>query len=247
MTILSETENNFEKFFISWTNEASVNWTEIHKSEKMLLSYRRIAAFQSLKLDLASFVYSESSMSFFHEAHNDALVSHISASLGAWRLALQSLRSFIENSLCAIYYHDHPIELRNWERGKKKIGFSELVSYFESHPDLENVPPALDGIKRIKEEYKTLSLSVHASAKQFRMTDDVSKVLIWSSSKEKIAKWSAREGACLTGIALTLIALNKDSLNGTQKSGLRTALSFIFMPGLISKIKSHYKIVIQTP
>lgn len=247
MTLIEETRENFEKFFTSWTEEASKNWADIHKAEKMLLSYRRIAAFQGIKVDLLAPQYSSSSMAFFHEAHNDTLVSHVSASLGAWRLALQSLRSFIENSLCAVYYNDHPVELRNWERGKNKIGFTELIKYFENHPDLVDVTSVLDGVTYIKDEYKTLSLAVHASAKDFRMTDDVSQVLLWSTGKERLNKWSTREGRCLTGVALLLIALNRGDLTGTRKPGLRTALSFIFGKGLRTKLKSEYQIIIKDP
>lgn len=247
MTLKRETEENFETFFRSWTAEASKNWIDIHNSEKMLLSYRRIAAFQGLKVDLLAPNYSSASMGFFHEAHNDTLVSHISASLGAWRLALQSLRSFIENSLCAIYFGDHAIEFRNWERGKFKIGFTELIKYFEAHPDLVDVAPTIDGLSYIREEYKTLSIAVHASAKNFRMTDDVSQVLLWNTAKQNLNKWSTRERQCVIGVALLLISLFRNELAGTQKPGLRTALSFVFGPKLRAKLKSEYKITIRDP
>lgn len=247
MTLIDETRANFEKFFTSWTQEASKNWKHIHTSEKMLLSYRRISAFQGMKLDLLEPRYSTDSMAFFQEAHNDALVSHVSASLGAWRLALQSLRSVIENSLCALYYNDHPIELRNWERRKKKIGFTELTKYFDDHPDLVDIVPALNGITLLRNEYAKLSMAVHASAKTFRMTDDVSKVLIWNREKKKLNGWSTREGTCFVGISLILIALYRGELMGTRKPGLRTALSFVFGPSLRTKIKSEYKIIIKEP
>lgn len=245
MTLLAESEENYKKFYAAWTAEAQKNWVLINASDRLLLSYRRIAAFQGMKADLVGPLYTAHGMGFLNEAHNDLLVSHVSASMGAWRLALQSLRSFIENSLCAIYYNDHPVEHRNWERGKKKIGFSELVTYFEGHPDLAETPAALNGITIIKGEYKTLSIAVHASAKDFRMTDDVSHVLLWSTAKERINKWSSREGACLVGVALLFISLHKELLTGTKLTGVRSSLSFILAANARSKLKSEYKITVR--
>src|SRR5688572_12583558 len=130
MTLSQETSANFEAFFKAWTVQAAKNVQTLHVEPQFLTSYRRIAAFQALKIDIVLPQFSADSAAFFQEAHNDALVSHVSASYGAWRSALKSLRSLIENALASLYYADHPVELANWVRGRGRIGFSELLKYF---------------------------------------------------------------------------------------------------------------------
>src|SRR4051812_49353560 len=105
-----EIDANRASFFNNWTREAKKNWTALAKDKAFTESYRRLTSLQALKTLVVESQYSQQSAQFFCEAHNDALVSHVSASIGAWRSSLQALRSCIENSLCATYYRDHPIE-----------------------------------------------------------------------------------------------------------------------------------------
>ena len=125
-------------------------------------------AIQAIKTDLIVPCYAAGSAAFFFEAHNDALVSHVSASTGAWRSALQALRSCIENTLAAVYYNDHPIELELWQSSRFMLGFSELLGYMEKHPRLSPLGVQLSGLAAMKTEYATLSKAVHASAANFR-------------------------------------------------------------------------------
>lgn len=245
MSLDAETSANFESFFGDWTKQASANWSALHSEQAYLNSYRRIAAFQALKIDILKDAISSESLLFIQEAHNDAIVSHVSASYGAWRSALKSLRSLIENSLAALYYTDHPIELRNWQRGKRRIGFSELFKYFEDHPNLEGIKSSTSGLDRIKTEYATLSKAVHASAVEFRMTDNVSQVMLWSVDKSKVGKWSTRERETLTGISQLIVALNRESLTGAQKSILRESLKYIFSTGVRNTLKNDLNINIS--
>jgi hypothetical protein len=205
VTLSQETSSNFGAFYDAWTVQAVDNWKTLHANDQYLTSYRRIAAFQALKVDLILPKFSPESAAFFQEAHNDALVSHVSASYGAWRSALQSLRSLIENSLAAIYYSDHPVELKNWARGRKRTSFTELMKYFEDHPSLTGIKESVSGLGRIRTEYATLSKAVHASAVDFRMTDNISQVLLWSSAKEKLSKWSTRERETICGVAQLVV------------------------------------------
>src|SRR5437764_4838143 len=123
----NEIDANQSSFFKDWTRQAEKNWKTLRSIEVYKDSYRRICALQAVKTHLVMPLYSNSSAAFFLEAHNDALVSHVGASIGAWRSSLQALRSCVENSLCAIYYNDHPIELELWVAGRFTIGFSELL------------------------------------------------------------------------------------------------------------------------
>lgn len=146
---------------------------------------------------------------------NDALVSHVSASFGAWRSSLQALRSCLENALCSIYYKDHPVELLLWAQGRYRIGFAELHRYLSEHPSLVKYELHLTGLDIIADEYATLSKAVHASAASFRMTDPASMVLLWSNEPAKIGMWAARERKVLEGLSLLMICMHSERLQGT--------------------------------
>ena len=141
-------------------------------------------------------------------------------------MALQSLRSCIENVLCAIYYNDHPIELELWGAGEFIIGFSELMKYMERHPRLSTVDVPLRGLDILKGEYATLSKAVHGSAENFRMTDPASTVLLWSADPVKASMWSTRERMTIEGIVLLLVALHHSLLQGARLTLLRDVLGF---------------------
>ena len=113
MTITEQEINaNYEEFYADWTTQIEKNWNDLKKLPVFLESYRRICALNAIKKILVIPNSRKDSADFFLEAHNDAVVSHVSASFGSWRSSLQSLRSIIENSLCSIYYNDHPVELQ---------------------------------------------------------------------------------------------------------------------------------------
>jgi hypothetical protein len=221
-----EIDANYDAFFSGWTGEAAKNWKALAKSEVYKASYRRLCSFQALKTHLVVPHYSKESAAFFFEAHNDALVSHVNASTGAWRSALQALRSCVENTLAAIYFNDHPIEWELWDQRKFLIGFSELLKYTERHPRLSHYPLQVTGIPMLHAEYATLSKAVHASAADFRMTDKISNVLLWSTDPVKAAMWATRERKVIEGISLLMACLHAPLLQGTALTPLRNILSF---------------------
>jgi hypothetical protein len=141
----NEIDANSATFFKDWTTQAEKNWKALGKNAIYKSSYRRLCAFQALKTHLIAPNYKAGSAAFFFEAHNDVLVSHVAASIGAWRSALQALRSCEENTLAAIYYNDHPIELELWQAGKFLIGFSDLLKYAERHELCAEVGDGMKG------------------------------------------------------------------------------------------------------
>jgi hypothetical protein len=158
MSVLEdEIDHNFGVFRSDWTGQTQKNWTELQKHKHYVESYRRLSALQAIKTDLVAPSFSPESAAFFFEAHNDALVSHVSGSLGAWRSALQALRSCLENTLAAIYYKDHPIELKLWAAGQFRLSFAALHNYALKHPAFIGINPTLTGLDVIQEEYATLS------------------------------------------------------------------------------------------
>jgi len=238
MTFLKETEANFLKFSKEWEDSALRNKNTLHKEEQYLQSYRRMAALQSLKIDILQPSLSVESMAFINEAHNDALFSHVAASMGAWRSSLQSLRSCLENCLCGLYYNDHPVELRRWEIGSFRIGFTDLLNYFEEHPDISFLKPPINPVPTLRAEYAELSKAVHGSRKNFRMTDSISKSLLWDVKKDRCGKWATREKKSLGALSILVIILYKKDLEGAKKSSTRMALSMLFDETLKRKIKS---------
>jgi hypothetical protein len=157
------------------------------------------------------------------------------------------LRSCIENAFACFYFKDHHIELKNWERGKYKTWFADLRKYLEIHPDLSGIDLAGDLLVKAKDEYSQLSLAIHGSSKAFRMTDDVSKILLWSDDAAKLGKWLKRESEVLNCVALLCVLFNRATLQGSAHAGTREALGFIFGPGQRTKIKKQLGISIGEP
>ncbi|MGY3589923.1 hypothetical protein ACVIGB_001200 [Bradyrhizobium sp. USDA 4341] len=202
---------------------------------------------QALKTHLVVPNYSKASAAFLFEAHNDALVSHVNASVGAWRASLQALRSCIENALCAAYYNEHPVELELWGSGKYIIGLTELLKYFEKHPRLSGLAENVSGLGHLRAEYATLSKAVHASAANFRMTDPVSNVLLWNTDPAKASMWSTREKRTIEGVCLLFIALHRTLLQGTQQTPLRDTLGFGISSSSRSLVKQALSVNIPAP
>lgn len=242
----AEIEANHAAFFEEWTKAACGNWLTLKAHALYKVSYRRLTAMQAIKVHLIP-SYSRGSAAFFFEAHNDALVSHVSASTGAWRSALQSLRSCLENVLCAIFYNEHPIELEQWSAGEFIIGFAELLKYMERHPRLVNIDGNLTGLDIIKGEYATLSKAVHGSATNFRMTDSVSQVLLWSDDPSKASMWATREKRTIEGISCLMICLHRSALDGTKLTPLRSTLSYSLSQSKRQRIQCAIDVNIPDP
>lgn len=222
---LNEIDANFATFTKEWPLASARNLASLSSSAIFKESYRRITALQALKVYIIEQQFTSGSVAFFYEAHNDALVSHVNASIGSWRSALQSLRSCIENILSSLYYADHPVELALWALGEHRITLSDLLKYFERHPRLTSVDESVTGIKTLRSEYATLSKAVHGSAANFRMTDQASTILLWSDDRARASMWATREKKSLEAISLCIIALHAERLQGAALAPLRDVLA----------------------
>lgn len=241
-----EVDLNFCRFSADWTSQIESNWLALGQQKVFSESYRRISAINALKATLVVPNYSAESSAFFLEAHNDLLVSHVTASCGSWRAALQSLRSSLENTVCAIYYNDHPVEFTLWSEGKFRIGFSDLYGYLTKHPTIARSRLEVSGLDIIQAEYATLSKAVHASATNFRMTEN-SSVLLWNTDPIRANMWASREKKVVEGISLLLVALFRDELTGAKHSSLRDVLYFAISPAKRSLLKSELRITVSKP
>jgi len=241
-----EINKNFENFSKSWKKELNDGILGLEKKKKNLQeSYRRLTSLQAWRTTIIEQSVSSEVLGFFLEAQNDSLISHVQASCGSWRVSLKSLRSLIENILYTLYYMDHPIELRLWSEGRHKLGFKELVSYLERHPDYQDIRPNLNGIEIIKSEYAVLSRVVHASSRGFRMSEDGNVINLWDTDQKKVSKWATREKNTLLGVNLFLITMFKKKLQGTKCAALRQTLAFVIPKNKDNQIKKQLSITIK--
>ncbi|MES0098638.1 hypothetical protein [Mesorhizobium sp. M0019] len=248
MTLLqSEIDANGVQFAKNWADEMSSNMAALAGNSHLVDSYQRLTAIQALKAGIVAKKYSPGSAEFFYEAHNDTLTSHVSASFGAWRLSLQALRSAIENSLAAIYYKDHPIELEQWTNGDFRISFSDLFKYALFHPRIGPHENHLKTLADLKSEYATLSKAVHSSAKMFRMTDSAGLVLLWSTDNARLSMWSTRHRKTVQAISQLMVTLHAEDLKGTAAASLRSVLYFSIGSSKRAAIKKHLSVTIPAP
>src|SRR5579885_771658 len=246
-TLSAELDRNFTAFQSAWKKQITDNSTALAATAIYKSSYKRLCALYAIKSYIVDKEVDSGSAAFFLEAHNDALVSHVAASFGSWRTALQALRSCMENALACLYFKDHPVELALWESGKVRAPSSDLLAYFEKHPTLQGLSHQQSGIEVIRKEYATLSKAVHASARGFRMTQNSPAVLLWSTEKSRAAMWAARERKVCEGIISLACALFAQSLQGTKNSAVREMLYFVLPPAKRVLLKNKLKITVPSP
>jgi hypothetical protein len=244
MTLVTEIKQNFETFFADWTKQAPVNWKALQGNKVFEESYRRLCCVIAVRMELLEPKVSKSAYAFALEANNDALTSHVLASIGAWRPSLQALRSYIENMLCCLFYMDHPVELALWSQGKNRPTFSDLHSYFVAHPSLSGIGLAVSGLEQMKKEYSDLSKAVHGSAASFRMTDGAGKILLWDATIPRASQWSTRERKTIESVTLLITYLFSQELQGARLPKVRELLSFAISKNLAQELKKRAKITI---
>lgn len=245
--LLQEIDHNFEAFF----EQAEKNVNDVIKGQKtekdsFKESYRRLVSYQAWMSEVLDKIACNESISFFKEAQNDVLASHLLARQGAWRVALMSLRSSIENTVFGLYYLEHPVELALWAQGKHKLGFSETISYLSKHPSFIDFPKSnITGIEALKAEYATLSKAVHGSSKLFRMTKAGVVEGLNIQSPPEFGRWKTREIAVITSINLIFITFFRNELTGAANLNLRKSISLAIPDSKFAKIKEDYKITLR--
>lgn len=241
--IIQEINSNFQYFENEWPVEQQrcVKALNLAK-EKFLNNYINITKIQAWRILVIEKKMCEDSQGFFFEAQNDLLTSHCLARSGAFRQALKSLRSFIENIFFSLYYSEHPVELIKWKKSQHRLGFQELYTYFATHPQLENFSEQKNGLSTIKEEYSTLSKAVHGSAMSFRMTKNLTDIKIWSDDVSEAGQWSTREKQTIQSINLFLIHFFCEELKGAKLLPLRKVLGINLSTDKINYFKENLSI-----
>lgn len=235
---------NFRGFTNQWPRELEGSRANLQASVKHFeQSYLRITSIQAWRTSI-TLPMSEDAEAFFFEAQNDFLISHCLASCGSFRTALKALRAAIENVLFFLYYKDHEVELEKWSHGRHRLGFSELHSYFESHPKIIGKKLALEALGTLKDEYSTLSKAVHGSAKAFRMTQTLSEIRLWSDEASSVGKWATREKCVISSLNTLLLHIFRDHLLGSKARGLREVLGITIPKSAHLEIKNEIGVVI---
>jgi hypothetical protein len=237
----------FDHFQPAWQAELETVTKELGKAEEIYFqSYLQLVSLNTWRNELLATAISTDSASFFLEAQNDGLVSHVFARIGAWRSALKSLRSCLENVAFCLYFKDHPVELTLWKSDKYKPAFSSTVDYLKRHPALDGINQAVTGIEVFEKEYATLSKAVHGSA-AFQMTAEKGSTSLWTANLRSLGKWRTRERLVLQSINLLLMVMFRECLQGTQHPQLRKAISFAVSPSKYAEIKSALGIALTPP
>jgi hypothetical protein len=237
--ISSELKANYEVFSEALPKRLVANCNLFRNKAALIESYARIASINALKIDLIEQYFPKGAAHFFYEAHNDVLLSHVNASFGSWRLALQSLRSFMENTLATIYFLDHPIEFEKWKNGKFSISPKELREYVSDHPKIVDLSKELKFKAAIDKEYGTLSKAVHGSSVSFRMTTEDGKTNIANPNEADLGKWSTRERITIDICLTAMIGVLRDQLEGAKMQNLRGSLGLTIKPRSRDALKKH--------
>lgn len=240
--IPKDVQANYTAFSTNFPTQLESNIAAFRGNTKLLESYARVAGLNALKLDLIKHNFPKGAAQFFYEAHNDALLSHAHASFGSWRPALQSLRSFVENTLASVYYLDHPVEFTKWASGAFKISPRELREYVVEHPKVLTVAKEIGLKDKLDQEYSTLSKAVHGSNSLFRMTSSDGKTNLASATLPDLGKWSARERTSVDLCVTILASILQEHLDGAKVPELRRSLASTLQTNSRAALKKHLKI-----
>lgn len=213
-------------------------------SSKLDEAYARLTSLQAWRAFVLEEHMSADALGFFSEAQNDGLTSSVLMSIGMWRPAMKSLRSLIESILHCLYFNDHPVEYRLWDAGKFRPTFKELFDYFLRHPDISALPANLQGAGELKRHYKHLSNVVHASAREFRMTNEIESLKLWNTSASEIGKWATTHKSVLREANFLILSLFATQLQGAAHKGVREALSLVIPPARDVEIKATLQVKI---
>ncbi|NOD45901.1 hypothetical protein GS624_01100 [Ruegeria sp. HKCCD5849] len=239
-----EVAANAEKFRQSVSGAITSNIDEIVKRDGKLLdeAYARLTTLQSWRSFVLDQRISKEALGFFAEAQNDGITSSILITSGLWRSSLKSLRSLIENLVQSAYFMDHPVEYRRWHDGKLRPTFADLFKYLAEHPDICNLPEALNPVADLKAHYRHLSNVVHSSSLEFRMTDDVDELVLWKTSAADIGNWSTTHKRVLRSANQLYLALFSIHLQGAANKGLRESLAIVLPSSQDELIKSKMSV-----
>ena len=164
--------------------------------------------------------------------------------MGAWRLALQSLRCCLENICLFLYYKDHPVELALWERDAHRLAFRDIKQYFGKHPSLVDAPKNINGVDLLSTQFDVLSKAVHGAAVDVKMTTAAAFPNLWDTDPSRLKNWEDNERRTIEAANLLLIALFGSNIVGTKNPGLREVVGNTLSASKRAAVKTHFKVIL---
>lgn len=241
-----EIDNNFQRYRQRWPRQQTAALTALNGERSVFVSsYRRLTSLQAWRTNVIDTINPNVCASFFLEAQNDAMYSHILAQMGVWRLALQSLRSCLENCCLYLYYKDHLVEFQQWEGGAHRLSFRDLKKYFRSHPLLVDTPNRINGIDQLSAQFDVLSKAVHGSALDLRMTAGDKFPNLWDTTKSNLTRWATNEQKTIETINLLLVAFYREMISGVMHPQLRDVVGYSIVPSKRGDIKATFNVILS--
>lgn len=245
VSLQAELKANYGRFSTVVVNDlAAISAVLLGEEAVLLKSYYQICAFRGFH-EVALTNQSEESISFFIEAHNDLLTSHVLAASGMWRSAHIALRSFMESYLGHIYFQDHPIELELWADEKFKTEPRDLRAYSRTHPAIAGYAISKSASDKLDSQYARLSKSVHGSKVDFRMTDASNFPAIASSDVIKLRKWQSLAADVVRTALVLYLSLHADKLKGAAHPVFRKVLGASLTPTMKVGVKAQLGVVLS--
>lgn len=155
-------------------------------------------------------INSKDILPFIKEIFQDINSSFFFATFGLYRSANMHLRSSIELLLQAMYFKDHPIELKKWHKGEFVIKHDKLTEYFSSHPDFGNsyIKNLVDTITR---DWKHFSKHIHGESPEFFQTDKET-VRLSKFSKKDFGTWKSNHIKTVNNLNRLFLVFHKSFL-----------------------------------
>lgn len=230
-----------------WTQvdaEQAASATAIRRDPRIEFLYRHAVAFESWRHNLFA-TRLGMGLPFWYEAQNDYLLSLVHGGRGIWRSSLQALRSFLENASGALYYAEHPIEARRFQKDDFRLTWTDTKQYFASYPYSTPAEFASRLWESLANEYSELSKAVHGSSERFRMTAAQQFPTLSSADPALAGAWRTRASHCARAIQLLLLQHFTSELVGARLPGLREDVARALGAKDRAKVKQSLGIVLR--
>ena len=208
--------------------------------------YRHALAFESWRSALLE-THLRDGLGFWYEAQNDYLLCLLHAGRGIWRSSYQALRSLIENATGALYYSEHPVEARRFEKGEFRLTWTETKKYFAAYPHSTGKAFRTSTWTMLDREYASLSKAVHGSASAFRMTAGRAFPSLCSSDRSAFGAWRTRASTNARAVHFLLLQHFRAHIVGARLPSLREEVGRALSASDRSKIRTALDVVLPAP
>lgn len=237
---------SLSQFWLDTDAEQAAASASIRADSRIAAHYAHATAFESWRRSILDPGLGEG-LPFWIEAQNDFLLSLVHGGKGGWRSALQALRSFVENAVCAVYFSEHPVEARRFDAGDFRLSWTEGKEYLRSYPGAKDTDFRRKLVDSLADEYKQLSAAVHGSAESFRMTAGQQYPRLCDSTPALLGAWQARVGKSARAVHLLFLQHFAAQLTGARLPALREDVAKVLGPRDRATVKRELGVVLTPP